>query len=185
MMRRRILAATICLSLSICGTALLGCTQESQDIDVSAGVSSSQLLSENAQSSSQASAALNSEANRNVTISAIPEDHRMTATELHDSLEASDPPFVLDVRSAGFYANAFIVGSKNIPAGRQLDLRIEEIPREKKIVIISADDNRVGEAWQTLIDAGFDASQLYVVIDGMDAWVEAGYPTDHRESMGC
>lgn len=128
---------------------------------------------------------VSSEANKDIPFSAIPQDAVISAVQLHDELEGSDAPFVVDIRSAGTYTNGFIKGSHNIPAGRQFDLRLDEIPHDRSLVLISSGQSRLAEARQTLIDAGYDESRIRVVGDGFEAWQQEGYPTDSRASLGC
>lgn len=174
-------AAAVLGALALVGMlALSGCSSGNAASSSASAAASSAAVS-------SASAEVSSEKNRDAKFEDIPADALITAEELHGMLEAAgdDAPFVLDVRAAGVARDAFIDGSKNIPAGRQLDVRLGEIPTDRTIAIISRSTDRTAEVRQTLIDAGFAPEQLLVVEDGMEAWVDAGYPTEHRASMGC
>lgn len=93
---------------------------------------------------------------------------------------------LLDIRSHRDYSKRLINGSRNIPAGRQLEIRIDEVPDDKLVVLISnKNTDRLAETRQTLIDAGRDPDLLKVVDGGVSAWVEEGYPTLENQFLGC
>lgn len=184
MIKSIITPAALCFALALTGITLAGCSQE-QSPNASSASQSTSTDSDSSSASTTSSSSVNSEKNRDLKFDDIPQDAVINAEQLHGLLEGDSAPFVLDVRSSGQYTNAFIEGSKNIPAGRQLDIRLDEIPHDRDIVIISKEQERLGEVWQTLLDAGFDQSRIKAVSDGMDGWIAAGYPTDSRESLGC
>lgn len=159
---------------------MAGCSSQGQQAAVPSSSSA-----EAASASSLSARSVSSEANKDVTFQDIPQDAVITAAELHSSLAQGDDAFILDIRSSGQHVNGFIPGSKNIPAGRQLDLRLDEIPSDRPIVLVAAWQERLGEARQTLIDAGFDPASIKVVSDGMVGWQNEGYPMDSEESLGC
>lgn len=133
----------------------------------------------------QQPANVSSERNRDLSFDDIPREAVISARQLHDLLATDKAPFVLDIRAAGLARDAFIEGSKNIPAGRQLDMRLDEIPRSATIALVADGTDRLAEARQTLIDAGYDPANLLVVENAMDDWVAAGYPTQSKPQMGC
>lgn len=173
-------AAVLSCALIFTMLALMGCS--SGESSESSAMSSSQGANDEVSSSS---IEVSSEKNRDAKFEDIPADAVIAAEALHAMLERDDAPFVLDVRSAGLNHDASIEGAKNIPAGRQIDMRLNEIPRGEMVVIISSKTNRLAEVRQTLIDAGYDPAEIYVVGDGMEAWIAAGYPTGHIDSKGC
>lgn len=128
---------------------------------------------------------ISSEKNEGIPFETIPENVVKTAEDLKASLDAGETPFILDIRPMGWSALGFIEGSKNIPAGRQLDIRIDEIPTDQTIVIVTKGTDRLAEVRQTLIDAGYDEEKILVVKNGMDDWEASGYPMGTRRNMGC
>ena len=93
---------------------------------------------------------------------------------------------LLDIRSHRDYSKRLINGSRNIPAGRQIDIRIDEIPTDKPVFLIAAKNtDRLAETRQTLIDDGRDPELLRVVDGGVNAWAQAGYPTLQNQFLGC
>lgn len=129
--------------------------------------------------------AADSQKNSGLDFSSIPQQCVVSVQQLKEMLDADDTPFVLDVRSIGEYTEYYIFGSRNIPAGRQLDMRFGEVPTDRTVVIVSESGERVAEARQTLIDVGYDPEKLLAVEGGIAAWRDEGYPFEHTEDLGC
>ncbi|MEZ0343505.1 MAG: rhodanese-like domain-containing protein [Caldimicrobium sp.] len=70
------------------------------------------------------------------------------------SQEMSDKYFILDVREADEYAQGAFKFAKNIPLS-QLEDRLNEIPKEKEILVHCATGVRAEMAYNTLKKAGF------------------------------
>lgn len=134
---------------------------------------------------SSAQTGASSSDNKDLPFESIPQEALISTEDLKSMIDQGRAPFILDVRSSGAYYGGYIEGSKNIPAGRQLDLRMNEIPRDRDIAIVSSDTRRLAEVRQTLIDNGFDAARITVVEDGMDGWVANGYPVLAKKVVGC
>lgn len=165
------LAAAI---LSLCLIAPCGCSPAQDDAS-----------SSSASQASESSSSISSEANKNASFDDIPKNSVITAVELGEMLDSANPPMVVDIRAPGVYSGAFIEGPKNIPAGRQFDIRIDEIPHDKTVVLISGGTLRIAEARATLLDADYSADSILVVEDGIEGWRSAGLPTSERQSLGC
>lgn len=142
--------------------------------------------------SSQADAAgeATAEANKKRRYEDIPADALITAQELHDVVESGAVDqrevIILDIRSHRDYQNQMIAGSRNIPAGRQIDIRMSEIPQDKEIVLVALkSSNRLAETWYTLTENGYDPSLVKVLDGGLSTWVAAGYPTLEDQFLGC
>ena len=97
---------------------------------------------------------------------------RLSPEVLADRLAASDPPLVLDVRNAGERETGAISGSLHIPLN-QLARRLDEIPKDRPLVVHCAGGYRSSTAASLLQRGGIDASEL---AGGIAAW-EAGRPT--------
>jgi rhodanese-related sulfurtransferase len=83
---------------------------------------------------------------------------------------------VLDVRTAGEFAQSHILNSRNIPLD-EIEARIRELERfkEKPIIVSCATGNRSGSAAAILRKHGF--SGVVNLAGGVAAWQQAGLPT--------
>lgn len=92
---------------------------------------------------------------------------RVTTDQLEKALGCHTPPLVVDVRSAGERAGGFIEGSVNIPL-TELPRRLEELPRDRALVVHCAGGLRSSIAASVLRHHGFaDVSDL---LGGYGAW---------------
>ena len=142
--------------------------------------------------SSQADAAgsATAESNKKRRYEDIPADALITAEELHDIVESgavdAREVVILDIRSHRDFQNQMIAGSRNIPAGRQMDIRMGEVPKDKQVVLVALkNSNRLAETWYTLTENGYDPSLVKVLDGGLSSWVAAGYPTLEDQFLGC
>ncbi|HEY4347142.1 MAG TPA: MBL fold metallo-hydrolase [Gaiellaceae bacterium] len=92
---------------------------------------------------------------------------RITAATLAEQLGAPDPPLVLDVRAASERDEGAIGGSVNIPLGHLAE-RLDELPRDCRIVVHCSGGYRSAIAASLLVRNGFDAADL---VGGLGAWV--------------
>lgn len=175
--------------LSLAATALLllaplllsSCSANDENVD-----NDPQVTSEDTSSvDSKVPSSVDSKNNQDLDYSSVPSDARVSPSELSGMLSSSNQPFVLDIRGEGHYDASFIEGSKNIPAGRQLDIRLKEIPSDRELVLVSDNNERDAEVRQTLIDAGFNPDDIKVLDGGMEAWKAAGLPTETMPRRGC
>ena len=124
------------------------------------------------------------EGNKDLAFDDIPTEAVISIDELETLLE-SESVQVIDVRSRSDYEYAFIEGSKNIPAGRQIEIRMGEIPQGETIALISLSDERLAETRQTLIDAGYDPDLVKVVEGGIEEWSALGHHVASKSSRKC
>jgi rhodanese-related sulfurtransferase len=80
--------------------------------------------------------------------------------------------FILDVRTQEEYDAGHIRGSMLIPV-QVLKERLDEIPKDKKILVYCRTGGRSTQASQILIDNGFKA--VYNMKGGIVDWTGAGY----------
>lgn len=92
--------------------------------------------------------------------------HTITNDELQEQLERADVT-ILDVREPAEFAFGHIPGAVSIPLG-DLEKRIEELNKEKEIIIICRTGNRSDLASKQLAEKGF--SQLKNAVEGMTQW---------------
>lgn len=91
----------------------------------------------------------------------------MTVQELQELRESGAPFTLLDVREPFERDIAIIEGAEHIPLG-QLSERMEELPRDKKLVVHCKSGGRSAKAVGLLRDAGFD--DVWNVTGGINAW---------------
>ncbi|WP_405456428.1 rhodanese-like domain-containing protein [Streptomyces sp. NBC_00101] len=99
---------------------------------------------------------------------------RLTAAQLRAALDGENPPVVLDVRNCGERGeNGFIEGALHVALG-ELPLRLDEIPRDKPLVLHCAGGHRSSIAASLLRHHGFD--DVSDVLGGWAAWALLNTP---------
>ncbi|MQY14565.1 Hydroxyacylglutathione hydrolase [Streptomyces sp. RB5] len=99
---------------------------------------------------------------------------RLTAAQLRDALAGEHPPVVVDVRNCGERAdNAFIEGAVHISLG-ELPHRLDELPRERPLVLHCAGGHRSSIAASLLRRRGF--TDVSDVLGGYAAWALLNAP---------
>jgi phage shock protein E len=94
-----------------------------------------------------------------------------TAASLHGQ---SDVVF-LDVRTPEEYADGHIPGIVLIPLD-ELPNRIDEVPKDKTVVVTCRSGNRSAQAAEILRQAGY--TNVHNMTGGITAWQQAGYPVE-------
>jgi rhodanese-related sulfurtransferase len=82
--------------------------------------------------------------------------------------------FILDVREPDEWNQFHIQGSTLIPL-LQLKDRLDEVPRDKEVVVVCRSGNRSKQGRDILLEAGF--KQVTSVQGGLGQWQAVGYPT--------
>jgi len=96
-----------------------------------------------------------------------------------EELESRDPSaIVLDVREPVEYAAGHVPGAVNLPQADLAD-RLEELPRDGRLLLICQGGYRSLRAAQFLKQVGF--TRVFSVPGGTSAWAEAGKPLDRGE----
>ena len=98
-----------------------------------------------------------------------------SADSVNGWLGAPDAPYLLDVRTPGEWQQQHIEGSVNIPLSR-LASRLDEVPRNRPIVVFCAAGYRSSMASSLLLREGF--SRVAEMTGGMSAWA-AGTALPH------
>ena len=83
--------------------------------------------------------------------------------------------YALDVREREEFAGGHVPGAVNIPMG-QLTGRLDEVDRDRPVVVICRSGNRSDAMTDVLRAAGFDAVNM---LGGTLEWIEAGRPVEH------
>jgi len=80
---------------------------------------------------------------------------------------------LVDVREAWEVAQAHIEGTRWIPMG-EVEARVQEIPRDRTVVVYCASGQRSGKVTQWLRERGYD--RVFNLVGGILAWQNAGRP---------
>ena len=86
-----------------------------------------------------------------------------------------DGAFVVDVRELSEWNEYHAPGTTLIPLG-ELASRLNELPRDKPIVVVCRSGNRSQEGRDILLAAGF--TQVTSMAGGLNEWRTAGYPIE-------
>ncbi len=92
---------------------------------------------------------------------------RITAASLAEQLASPVPPAVLDVRAPGEWRISHIDGAINVPLSQLRD-RIDEIPRDRELVVYCESGYRSAIAISLLRRAGL--SEVANLVGGLGAW---------------
>ncbi|MFM8320682.1 MAG: rhodanese-like domain-containing protein, partial [Chloroflexota bacterium] len=82
--------------------------------------------------------------------------------------------FLLDVREPDEWNATHIPNTTLIPLG-QLAGRVNELPKDKPIVVVCRSGNRSQQGRDILLGAGF--TNVTSMAGGVNAWAGSGYPT--------
>jgi rhodanese-related sulfurtransferase len=83
--------------------------------------------------------------------------------------------FLLDVRTQEEYDEAHISGSTLIPV-EVIGTRLDEIPKDREILVYCRSGRRSADASQILIDNGF--KPVYNMKGGINEWTNSGYEVE-------
>ncbi len=99
---------------------------------------------------------------------------RVIAADIAEELATSDPPLILDIRTAREWHDEHIPGSVNIPLNH-LPERIVDLPRDRRIAVHCAGGYRSSIAASILHQHGI--TNLEEMAGGIAAWSAAKLPT--------
>ena len=100
--------------------------------------------------------------------------YRITLEEAEDMYGQEDT-VVIDVRRPDEYEGVHVREAIHIPVDDLL-ARIDELPKDKKLLFICAAGVRSGLASEMAAAMGFDTDTLFNIEDGTPAWTEKGLP---------
>jgi len=95
--------------------------------------------------------------------------------QLRQRQTAEPPPFLLDVREPWEYQAGHVPGARLIPLG-ELEDRVNEVPRDRTILVICHSGQRSLAAAGFLLQLGY--ASVSNVDGGTAAWIERGYPVE-------
>lgn len=91
------------------------------------------------------------------------------------SIQNLDEVHVLDVREQYEYDEKHIPNVTLIPMS-EIENRLDEIPKDKEVIVTCRSGNRSGQVANFLRQNGFD--NVHNMAGGIVAWEEAGYPVE-------
>ena len=83
--------------------------------------------------------------------------------------------FLLDVRENSEWDEFHVPETTHIPLG-ELAERVDELPRDQRIVVICRSGNRSQQGRDILLEAGF--TEVTSMDGGLKEWLALGYPTE-------
>jgi rhodanese-related sulfurtransferase len=87
---------------------------------------------------------------------------------------------VVDVRRDDEWVSGHATGALHIPID-DLQSRINEVPKDKKLLFICAAGVRSGLACEVAASEGYSMENLYNIEDGTPTWIERNHPTSYGE----
>jgi membrane protein DedA with SNARE-associated domain len=106
---------------------------------------------------------------------------RITVDELHRMLETGENPIILDMRSqAALEEDPVLIRGALHMTMEEVELRHQEIPRDREIVLYCSCPNEVSSARAALLLRRRGILRVRPLLGGFDAWRERNYPTELR-----
>ena len=97
----------------------------------------------------------------------------VTADEVYKMLSSNKGYFILDVRSKEEFDSGHIEGAYLIPVS-ELENRLEELPRDKPIIVHCGSGSRSTSAANILLEKGF--KEIFNMAGGITEWQNKGFP---------
>jgi hydroxyacylglutathione hydrolase len=107
--------------------------------------------------------------------------YRVDEIDVEDVERRGPDALLLDVREPEEYEHAHIVGAVNLPQA-ELASRLEEIPRNRPLLLVCQVGSRSRRAAQFLRQMGF--TRIATLRGGTEAWQGAGKPIERGEGDG-
>jgi len=82
--------------------------------------------------------------------------------------------YVVDVREPYEYAMGHVPGAVNIPLGR-FAAQIDQLPKDRKLLVVCASGGRSAQAAEYLVGHGFDPAKVGNLEGGTYGWMSAGF----------
>ena len=95
-------------------------------------------------------------------------------------MHGDDGVVFVDVRRPDEYAEGHVKDALYIPVDDVL-ARIDELPKDKKLLFICAAGVRSGLGCEMAAAMGLDSENLYNIEDGTPTWIDKGYPTSYGD----
>src|ERR1051326_5902892 len=106
---------------------------------------------------------------------------RITVDELHKKQEAGESLLVLDLRSHDeLEQNPLLIRGALHMAMDEVEVRQQEIPRDRDIILYCSCPNEVSSARMALLLHRNGILRVRPLLGGIDAWRQRNYPTEQR-----
>jgi membrane protein DedA with SNARE-associated domain/rhodanese-related sulfurtransferase len=106
---------------------------------------------------------------------------RISVDELHQKQEAGENPVILDLRShAALEEDPLLIRGALHMSMDEVDGRLEEIPRDRDVILYCSCPNEVSSARVALLLQRKGFSRVRPLLGGIDAWRARDYPTESR-----
>jgi rhodanese-related sulfurtransferase len=102
---------------------------------------------------------------------------RIDAREAHARREAGWKPFVLDVRGPAEAAIVSIPGTDALVPHTEVAARLQEVPRDREVLVYCKLGGRSSQAAQVLAEAGYRVTNLEGGVVGWARDVDPALPT--------
>lgn len=99
----------------------------------------------------------------------------LNSTQAKQIIAKNPKTVLLDVRTPEEYREARLRGAKLIPLN-ELERRVNEIPRDKPLLVYCAVGARSDSAARLLASKGF--KEIYHMSDGIVGWYKKGFPIE-------
>jgi rhodanese-related sulfurtransferase len=109
------------------------------------------------------------------TVPAAPEYKNIMSVDAKKMMEQKKNMYLLDVRTPQEYAQSRMKGSVLIPIN-ELERRVQEVPKNRPILVLCAVGSRSNLAAGFLIKKGY--SDVYNLTDGLSGWYQHGFALD-------
>ena len=107
--------------------------------------------------------------------------HRVNSDEAARMLEGEkEGTVIVDVRRDDEWVTGHVKGAIHIPVD-DLQSRIDELPRDKKLLFICVSGMRAGRACEIAATKGYPSESLYNVENGTPTWIERNHPTSYGD----
>ena len=106
--------------------------------------------------------------------------YRINAEEAKEMVDGDPNVAVVDVRNPDEYAAGHVKDAIFMPVDTVL-ARIDELPKDKKLLFICAMGQRSALACEMAAAMGLDPENLYNIEDGTPGWVNRDYPTSYGD----
>lgn len=120
----------------------------------------------------------------NVADAQIPDTAIVSSEEVNDALKEDRFGGIFDTRKNMDYITAHIPGSIGIPVNL-LAGRIDDIPDNKVILFVFESEDKAEEAWNMLMEKGFNPEFIKIFGDTIENWQENGFPTEETAPRKC
>lgn len=108
----------------------------------------------------------------------------ISASQLDAGIKEKKNFVIVDVREPNEYASGHVPTAINIPLGN-LDKSLNQLPKDKEIILVCLNGARSFTAWQNLTSKGYDKHQVKVLVGGMEQWKSLGSGEVTDSIGGC